>query len=225
MSAKDFLVCNAYKLKNPRFYRSVEKKTRRLHHNHSRKQLGSKNREKARIILSKHYERIYNCKKDWTHKLTRKLADNYDAIILEDLNIQGMQHFNSGLSKTVTLDFSWNQFTTYLKYKLEWAGKHFIKVDRFFPSSKKCSVCGQINNDLTLSDRSWTCSNPDCGTFHDRDGNASVNVKRDGIRKLKERGIIIYHHVYPAVGTTVVNVFGDSVSPDWVFDTVIGLAL
>lgn len=222
MSAKDFLVCNAYKLKNPRFYRSVEKKTRRLHKILSRKKKGSKNREKARLKLAKHYERIYNCKKDWTHKLTHRLADNYDAVILENLNIQGMQKFNSGLSKSVTLDFSWNQFTTYLKYKLEWAGKHYIEVGRFFPSSQRCSICGQITNDLKLSDRTWTC--PICGTYHDRDENASVNLKEEGIQILKEeKSVVINHHIYPAVGTTVVVAFGEVVRPDWVYDTLIRL--
>jgi putative transposase len=219
MSARDFLVCNAYRLKNPRFYRAVEKTTRKLHKNLSRKQKGSKNREKARLKLARHYERNYNCKRDWTHKITRELVNNYDAIILEGLNIQGMQKFNSGLSKSVTLDFSWNQFTTYLKYKLEWAGKHYIEVDRFFPSSKKCSMCGQINNDLTLADRTWTCSA--CGKLHDRDKNASVNLKKEGMRILvDEKGIKINHHVYHAVDATVVA-SGEVVRLDWVYDTLI----
>ncbi|TXT58443.1 MAG: transposase [Promethearchaeota archaeon] len=93
MSAKDFLVNDAVRMKNPRFYRSVEKKTKHLHRNLSRKQKGSKNWEKTRLELATHYERIYNQKKDWTHKTTRDLGNKYDVIVLETLNIKGMQKF------------------------------------------------------------------------------------------------------------------------------------
>ena len=124
-------------------------------------------------------------KKGLDHKLTRKLADKFDAIILETLHIKGMQRFNSGLTKSISLDFSWYQFTTYLKYKMEWLGKHLIFVDRFFASSKLCSCCGWKNNNLTLSERVWTCS--DCGTTHERDENASVNLKNEGIESSKKR--------------------------------------
>ncbi len=115
MSANKFLVNDLVKMENPRFYRSEEKKTKNLHREISRKKKGSKNREKARLKLARHYEKICNRKKDWTHKLTRTLADNFDAIILEDLNIKGMQTFNSGLLKSISLDFSWYQFTSYFK--------------------------------------------------------------------------------------------------------------
>jgi putative transposase len=100
-----------------------------------------------------------------------------------------MQRFNGGLSKSLTLDFSWYQFKTILQYKLEWRGKHYQEVDQFFPSSKLCSVCGYINEGLSLSDREWTC--PECGTHHHRDKNASVNIKKEGIRLLEERGITV----------------------------------
>ena len=110
-------------------------------------------------------------------------------MILEDLNIQGMQQFNSGISKSVTLDFSWHQFKTLLKYKLEWRGKHYQEVNRFFPSSKLCSICGHKNTSLELAEREWTC--PECRTHHHRDQNASINIKREGIRLLQEKGITI----------------------------------
>ena len=212
MSATNFLVNDLVKMENPRFYRLEQKKTKKLNKELSRKKKGSKNREKARLKIARHYDTIYNRKKDWTHKLTRKLADTFDAIILENLNMMGMQKFNSGLSKSVSLDFSWYQFTTYLKYKMEWLGKHLILVDRFFASSKLCSCCGWKNNNLTLQERVWTCLN--CGTTHKRDENASINLRDEGIRILKkEKSITIIHDDKITVGTTGSHAFGDDVRP------------
>ncbi len=222
MSAKEFLVNDAIRLKNPRFYRSEEKKTKKIHRELSRKQKGSKNREKARLQLAKHSDKICNRKKDWTHKLTRKLTNNYDVIVLENLNVKGMQKFNSGLSKSVTLDFSWHQFKMYLKYKMEWLGKHFVLVVRFFPSSQICSNCGQKTNDLELKDRVWTCSF--CGTTHDRDENASKNLKAEGMRILEEeRNItIIRSNDTTTVGTTGSHAFGEDVRPIEILDSCLG---
>ncbi|MBA7518100.1 hypothetical protein ES705_10166 [subsurface metagenome] len=129
-------------------------------------------------------------------------------MILEDLNIKGMQRFNSGLSKSVSLDFSWNQFVTILKYKMEQKGKHLILVDRYFPSSKLCSDCGYKKEDLELSDREWVC--PKCQVTHDRDVNASVNLRNEGIRNLKENNITIINNDETTVGTTV-DAFGENV--------------
>ena len=189
MSASEFLVGKGEAFSNPRFYRSSELKLRKLHQRVSRKKKGSQNLWKARLRLARLYEKISHKKRDWTHKTTLKLANTYDAVILEDLNIKGMQQFNSGLSKSVTLDFSWHQFKTLLKYKLEWRGKHYQEVARFFPSSRLCSVCGYKNMDLTLAEREWTC--PECGTYHHRDKNASTNLKKEGIRLLEEKGITV----------------------------------
>ncbi|NVM29370.1 MAG: IS200/IS605 family element transposase accessory protein TnpB [Candidatus Helarchaeota archaeon] len=210
MSAPHFLVNQNVELTNPRFYRDQERKLKRLHKRLSRKQKRSKNREKARFRLAKGYEKIKNRKTDWTHKVTHQLSDQHDAVLLEDLNIQGMQQFNSGLSKSVTLDFSWHQFLSYLRYKLEWRGKHLVLVDQFFPSSKRCSVCGQINNDLQLSERTWTCQ---CGVTHDRDVNASTNIKEEGLKILQEQGITIIKDNGTTVGTTGSHASGDRVSP------------
>ncbi|MBN1214507.1 MAG: transposase, partial [Candidatus Lokiarchaeota archaeon] len=189
MSASEFLVGEEKTFSNPRFYRSSEAPLRKLHRQVSRKRNGSQNRLKARLRLARLYEKIANQKRDWTHKTTLQLADTFDAVILEDLNIKGMQQFNSGMSKSVTLDFSWNQFKTILTYKLEWRGKHYQEVDRFFPSSKLCSICGYKNEGLSLSEREWTC--PECGTYHHRDKNASTNIKNEGICLLEERGITV----------------------------------
>lgn len=189
MSASEFLVGEGEAFFNPRFYRSSETKLKKLHRQVSKKKKGSQNRWKARLRLARLYEVIANQKRDWTHKITFKLVNKYDAVILEDLNVKGMQKFNSGVSKSVTLDFSWHQFKTTLKYKLEWRGKHYQEVDRFFPSSKLCSVCEYKNEKLTLAEREWTC--PECGTCHHRDKNASINIKREGIRLLKEKCITV----------------------------------
>lgn len=189
MSASEFLVGKETTFSNPRFYRSSEANLRKLHRQVSRKKKGSQNRWKARLRLARLYEKIANQKRDWTHKTTLQLADMFDAVILEDLNMKGMQQFNSGVSKSVTLDFSWHQFKTILTYKLEWRGKHYQEVDRFFPSSKLCSVCGYKYEELSLSEREWTC--PECGTHHHRDKNASTNIKKEGIRLLEERGITV----------------------------------
>ena len=221
MSATNFLVNDLVKLENPRFYRSEQKKTKKLNRELSRKKKDSKNREKTRLKIAQHYDTICNRKKDWTHKLTRKLADTFDAIILEDLNVKGMQKFNSGLSKSISLDFSWYQFTSYLRYKMEWLGKHFVMVDRFFASSKLCSRCGWKNNNLILSERAWTCL--DCGITHDRDENASVNLKNEGMRILKEeKYITIIHDDKPTVGTTGSHAFGDDVRPQEILRDLFG---
>jgi len=217
MSAKDFLVNKDFRFANPRFYRNSLNKLRRKHRTHSKRKLGSKNREKARLLLTKQYEKIYNQKNDWTHKITYNLSKTYDAIILEDLNIKGMQKFNKGIGKSVSLDFSWNQFKTYLEYKCKRERNHLL-VDRYFASSKLCSNCGFKNKELKLKDREWTCS--ECNIHHDRDVNASVNIRKEGIRILKENNITIINYNDDTVGTTEIHAFGDCVRPCFVKATV-----
>ncbi len=184
MSAAAFLVSEPAKLANPRFYRQMEKKVARLHRTLARKKHGSHNWHKASLALARLYAKIFNRKLDWTHKTTFTLSRTFDAICLEDLNIHGMQQFNSGLSKSVTLDFSWHQFVTVLKYKLNWQGKHLVLIERFFPSSKTCSQCGFVKHDLDLRERTWHC--PECDTIHKRDPNAAVNIRIEGRRILRE---------------------------------------
>ena len=212
MSAKDFLVNENYRSSNPRFYRSALKTLRRQHRIISRRKKGSRNHAKAVLKLSRTYDSIRNKKSDWCHKVTFKLSKRFEAIILEDLNVRGMQKFNKGLAKSVSLDFSWNQFVNYLSYKCKRERNHLVLVNRFFPSSKLCSRCGYKNKDLSLSERTWTC--PECNIFHDRDINASLNIKKEGFRLLKERGItIIAQDDTSTVGTTGIHAFGDRVRP------------
>ena len=212
MSAKDFLVGEQYYFSNPRFYRNTLNKLKKKHRIVSRRKRGSKNRVKAILQLAKTYDTIKHQKDDWTHKLTCTLSKEHEAIILEDLNIQGMTKFNSGIAKSVTLDFSWYQFITFLSYKCKRERHHLIFVDRFFPSSKKCSTCGYIKEELKLNERSWTC--PECHTLHDRDVNAAINLRKEGIRLLLEMSItIIRNDDICTVGTTGNHAFGDRVRP------------
>ena len=219
MSAKDFLVNENFRFANPRFYRNSLNTLKRKHRALSRKKIGSKNRVKAKLGLAKRYNKVYNQKKDWTHKITHNLSKTYEAIILEDLNVDGMKRFNKGLAKSVSLDFSWSQFKTYLEYKCKRERNHLVLVDRYFPSSKSCSNCGYKNIELELKDREWIC--PECKTHHDRDVNASVNLKKEGIRLLKENNITIINPTKDnTIGTMGIHAFGDHVRPYSVKATV-----
>lgn len=161
------------KIENPRFLSKKLKKLRKLSKSHSKKKKGSKNREKSRKKLAILHEKITNCRKDFQHKLSKEIADNqsYNCVAMETLNIQGMIK-NKRLARHIQ-DCSWYQFKTMLKYKLERNGKQILEIGRFQPSSKICS-CGEINNELSLKDRIWTCGK--CSTTHDRDILAANNI-------------------------------------------------
>jgi putative transposase len=208
MSMKDFVVTKEYKLGNPRFFRKSLNKIRKAHRHVSRAKKGSSNRAKACRKLATVYEHYVNQKKDWTHKITRQLADTKDAVIIEDLNIEGIRRFNTGHAKSVTKDFSWSEFTTILEYKMLKSGKHLVKVSRFFPSSQLCSNCGYKYKELMLDQREWNC--PQCGVHHDRDVNASQNLQKEGFRILTDAGITL---IRATVGTTGSHACGDRVNP------------
>lgn len=161
-------------------YREEEEKTKRLHKSLSRKKKGSKNYMKALNKLSKHYEKIQNRRKDFAFKKANELLSLYDVIVLEDLDLRAIaKSLNLGKS---TLDNGFGIFRTILNQKAEFLGKHIIYVDKFYPSSKLCHSCGYKNTELTLSTREWTCSN--CNTHHNRDINAAINLKQEGLRIL-----------------------------------------
>ncbi|MHA1298763.1 MAG: RNA-guided endonuclease TnpB family protein [Candidatus Helarchaeota archaeon] len=206
-SAAKFLIAKELELSSPRWYRHEEGKLKKLHRELSRKKKGSCNRNRAKVKLSRLYEKIGNRKLDWVHKLTYCMSWHFERIILENLNVKGMQQFNSGVSKSVTLDFSWNQFINILKYKMEDRGGHLIFVDRYFPSSKLCSACGLKKKDLKLKDRSWTC--PNCSTDHDRDINASISIKKESLYLLKQKHITIINN--DTAAGTAVDAFGEDV--------------
>jgi putative transposase len=127
-------------------------------------------------------------------------------VIVETLNIEGMKQFNTGYAKSITKDVSWSEFVAMLEYKMARRGKYLIKVGRFFASSQLCSVCGYQHHELALDEREWTCLA--CGMHHDRDVNASKNIKKEGIRLLAEAGITL---IRATVGTTGSHASGDRV--------------
>jgi len=168
------ILSDGTRFENPKTLKKHLKKLKKLCKIHSNKQKGSKNREKARIKLVRAYELVSNIRKDYLHKLTRKLIDNqdYTSYVLEDLSISNMMK-NHKLAQTIQ-DVGWYTFKTMLEYKANWAGKNILTIGRFEPSSKTCSACGYIKKDLTLKDRTWKCV---CGQEHDRDVNAAKNIK------------------------------------------------
>jgi putative transposase len=143
----------------------------------ARKRKGSKGRDKARIQVAKVYEKIQNVRKDFLHKLSTKLVNENQVLVFEDLNVKGMTQ-NHCLAKAIQ-DSSWSTFVTMCQYKARWTGKVVLKVDRWFPSSQLCHRCYHQQK-LSLSDRFWTCSK--CGERHDRDVNASINLREEGKR-------------------------------------------
>ena len=168
------------KVAHPRFYRKAEARIITLQKRLSRKQKGSKNREKARLKFAKAHARVKDMRKDFLHKLSSKLINENQVICVEDLAVCNMSR-NRRLAKSI-MDSGWGVFVRQLTYKASWYGRSVVKVGRFFPSSKTCSHCGTIKPQLSLSERRWTC--PDCGTEHDRDVNAALNVLAEGISVL-----------------------------------------
>jgi len=167
----------------PNYYQRSLKKLAFLSRNASRCKKGSKNSIKAYEKLRKYQAHVANQKNDYLHKLSFKIAARYDYVFVEDLDLKQMQSKDKEIKLTKRLiDRPNATFLNYLNYKLEWRGKKLIKVGRYFPSSKKCSECGYINQNLTLNDREWVC--PICGKKHDRDVNAAINIKNEGLRLL-----------------------------------------
>ena len=166
------------KVANPKYLLRAQDKLKKLNRQFAKKTKGSKNKIKFRNRLQVIHEKVTNQRKDFLHKLSSRTVNDSQVIVLEDLNIKGMVK-NRHLSKSIQ-DVSWSMFAGQLAYKANWYGRDIIKVNRFYPSSKTCSNCGYIKQDLKLSDREWTC--PDCGITHDRDINASINLFLEGLK-------------------------------------------
>ena len=163
----------------PRYYRKAEKKLAREQRRLSKMQKGSNNRGKQRIKLAKLHEKVSNQRKDFLHKQSRQITNAYDCICIEDLDMKAMSR-SLNFGKSVS-DNGWGMFTTFLKYKLEEQGKKLVKVDKFFASSQICSACGYKNTKTkNLALRKWDC--PQCGIHHDRDVNAAINIRNEGMR-------------------------------------------
>ena len=186
LGLKDFVITSDNKkFKNNRYTKKYAKQLKKAQQHLSRKQKGSNGFEKQKLKVAKIHEKIASCRLDTLHKVSIELVRNYDLISVEDLNVKGMIK-NHKLSKHIA-DASWGNFVTLLQYKCDWYGKELVKVNRFYPSSKTCSSCGWINQDLRLSDREWTCKN---GHVLDRDLNASRNILKEGL-KIYGKGLAI----------------------------------
>ena len=173
---KDFCTLSTgEKVENPRHLKEELKRLKVLQRRASKKKKGSNNRKKAVLKVAKLHEKISNRRNDFLHKLTDRLTSENQtgSIAVEDLNIAGMMK-NHCLAQAIA-DVSWSEFNRQLEYKCEWRGINLLKIGRFEPSSRTCDACGTVNRELTLSDRTWTCS---CGTEHDRDYLAARNIKR-----------------------------------------------
>ena len=170
--------------KYPDFLRTAEKRLAKAQRKLSNKQKGSHNREKQRLRVAILHEKVANQRRDFLHKKARYLADRYDAIGIEDISVKAMAKRKKGgkfsFGKSVA-DNGWNMFTNMLEYKLAWQGKQLIKIDKWYPSSQLCHVCGYQNHETKdLSVREWDC--PKCGSHHNRDKNAAINIREEARR-------------------------------------------
>ncbi len=192
----DFAVLSTgERIANPRFARRQERVIRRANRKLARTEPGSRNRGKARARLAQVHRKIANQRAAFLHLQSRRLIDRFHAIAIEDLNVRALA--KSKLSKSFG-DAAHGRFRAMVTYKADWYRKHLVVIDRFFPSSKRCSGCGHVHVDLQLSDRFWRCG---CGAVHDRDLNAAVNIQQEALRLL-------------AVGCTErLNACGPSVRP------------
>ena len=163
----------------PHYYRKAERKLAKEQRKMSLMQKGSQNRNKQRIRVAKLHEKIANQRMDFLHKQSRQITNAYDCVCIENLDMKAMSQ-SLKFGKSVS-DNGCRMFTTFLKYNLEEQGKQLVKTDRFFASSQTCSVCDYKNSETkNLSVRAWDC--PNCGTHHNRDINAAINIRNDGMR-------------------------------------------
>ena len=165
------------KIANPKHFRRLRYKLRQAQKALSRKVKGSNNREKARLIVARIHAKIADARTDFLHKLTIRLVRENQTIAVEDLAVKNMMK-NHKLAQAIA-DASWSELVRQLEYKCQWYGRTLVKIDRWFPSSKRCGSCGHVVNKLPLDVREWDC--PECGTHHDRDINAANNILAAGL--------------------------------------------
>ena len=165
------------KVGNPQFFRKDERKLARAQRRHAKKQKGSKNREKARRKVAQLHARIADKRRDYQHKLTTRIVRENQVICVESLAVKNMVK-NHNLAKSIS-DVGWSELVRQLEYKAQWYGRALVKIGQWEPSSKKCSHCKHVLDELPLDVRYWTC--PNCGTSNDRDINAAENVHNAGL--------------------------------------------
>ena len=181
LGVKDFVITSDGEVfENKHFFKKKEKQLKKLQRQLSKKVKGYNNRKKAQVRIAKLFERITNKKDAYIHYVTNELLTYFDTIFMEDLNVQGMLK-NHHLAKAIQ-EVGFYKFKETLVNKALMNGKQVVFIDRFYPSSKTCSVCGYKKRDLRLSDREWIC--PNCGMKHDRDINAAMNILLEGQRML-----------------------------------------
>jgi putative transposase len=170
------------KIPNPRHYHTHLRYLRQQHRCLSRRQKGSRRREKQRLRVARAHARVRQERQHSLHALTTRLVREFDLICIEDLNVKGLAR---GRHARAIHDVAFSEVRRQLAYKSEWYGKILVEVDRWYPSSKRCSQCHHTLDELRLDERQWTC--PKCGTYHDRDINAARNLLAEGLRQLAGR--------------------------------------
>jgi putative transposase len=181
------------KVAAPKFLRRAARKLTRLQQALSRKTKGSNRRKKAAAKVARVHARVADTRRDWQHKLSTSIIRDNQAVYVEDLCVVGLGR--TRLAKSVH-DAGWASFTAMLEYKAARYRRTFVRVDRFYPSTKMCSDCGRINDKMTLGVRSWTCP---CGSIHDRDINAAINIKAAGRADFNDRGARVRPAAMPAL--------------------------
>ncbi len=162
---------------NPKFFAQDEKKLAKAQRAHAKKKKGSQNRAKARLKVARVHKKIADRRRDYQHKLSTRIIRENQVVCVESLSVKNMVQ-NHCLAKAIS-DVGWSEFVRQLEYKAAWYGRTLVKIDKWYPSSKRCFDCGHILDSLTLDIRSWTC--PQCGVVHDRDINAAKNVLAAGL--------------------------------------------
>lgn len=182
LGIKDLLITSdGEKFDNIKMTNKYEKKLAKLQRQFAKKQKGSENRNKQRIKIARLYERISNIRKDNLNKISYKLVNENQVIVSENLKIKNMLK-NHNLAKSI-FDCGWGELTNQISYKSIWNNREYIKIDTYFPSSQLCNACGYQNKDIkNLNIREWDC--PNCGTHHDRDTNAAINILNEGLKQI-----------------------------------------
>ena len=187
LGVKDFAIVHdgtkTSKYANPRHIKKHARNLARKQKKLARKKLGSKTRQKVKKLVAKVHARISNSRQDFLHKLSRKLTNESQVVVVENLNVRGLVR-NHKLAKAIS-DVSWGMFVNFLSYKLEREDKKLVEINRFFPSSHICPECLTQQPKMDLSVREWTCINNACNAYHDRDEAASRNIRAEGIRMLQ----------------------------------------
>ena len=190
LGLKEFVILSTGEVVgNPKFFHKDEKQLAKAQRRHAKKKKGSKNRAKARKKVAKVHARIADRRRDFLHQLSTRLIRENQTICVESLQVKNLVK-NHSLAKAIS-DVGWSEFVSQLEYKAAWYGRNLVKIDKWYPSSKRCFDCGHILETLSLDVRVWTCS--ECGVVHDRDSNAARNIH--------------------AVGLTVFEACGEAVRP------------